>query len=412
MQEGYKKTKIGLIPEDWGISTAEDLCERVTDGTHDSPKPSAEGYFLVTSKNLKNGQLNFIDCYKIAESDYLAINKRSKVDQYDVLYGMIGTIGNPVLIIQNDINFAIKNVGLFKTNGNIYLGKWLVYYLSSSIASKFVDRQKNGSTQNFVSLGLLRNFPVSLPPPSERQKIAEILSTVDDEIEKTDAIIKETQQLKKGLMQKLFTEGIGHTRFKETKIGKIPEVWEVVRLEKICKKLNKKFEPRHSEFNFPYIGLEHLESNTHRIIGSGQSNETLSTKTYFNENDILYGKLRPYLNKVWLADFDGVCTTEILVLRSTELLIQKYLYFILQQDKFVQYTISMTEGTSLPRVGWDDISRFRIALPPIDEQKTIVNIIDGMDKKLKNENYTIAQLKQLKIGLMQVLLTGKVRVKV
>ena len=235
---------------------------------------------------------------------------------------------------------------------------------------------------------------------------------VDETIEKTDAIIQETQQLKKGLMQKLFTEGIGHTRFKETKIGRIPEEWEDVKLEEVCHKKINKFEPRESNRIYPYIGLEHIEAHSHMLNGYGKSDETLSTKNMFVTNDILYGKLRPYLNKVWKAEFDGVCTTEILVILANDRIEQDYLYYLLQQKRFVEYANSMTEGTSLPRVNLDDIRKYHIALPPNEEQTSIIAVLSKVDAKIELEQTFRAELEQLKKSLMQVLLTGKVRVKV
>lgn len=201
----FKDTKIGKIPKDWEVVRAEDICLKVTDGTHDSPKKKEIGYNLVTSKNLKNGKLDFSTCYKISEEDYLEVNKRSYVEQYDVLFGMIGTIGNPVIIEQQEIDFAVKNVGIFKTNGDKYLGKWLCQYFNSNNIKNYINRQKNSSTQSFVALGLLRNFPVAKPPLKERDKIIEILCEADDKIEKEEQYKSELEQLKKGLMQQLLT---------------------------------------------------------------------------------------------------------------------------------------------------------------------------------------------------------------
>ena len=99
---------MGRIPKDWEVVKANELCLKVTDGTHDSPKRVGKGYNLVTSKNLKNGELDFSTCYQISEGDYIDVNKRSYVEQYDVLFGMIGTIGSPVMISQSHVNFAVK----------------------------------------------------------------------------------------------------------------------------------------------------------------------------------------------------------------------------------------------------------------------------------------------------------------
>ena len=201
----FKDTKIGRIPKDWEIVRAEDLCLKVTDGTHDSPKKKESGYNLVTSKNLKNGKLDFNTCYKISEADYIDVNKRSYVEQFDVLFGMIGTIGNPVIVEQNEIDFAVKNVGIFKTNGDENLGLWLCQYFNTEKITNYIIRQKNSSTQSFVALGLLRSFPIANPPLEERDKIVEILSGADAKIEKEEQEKAQLEQLKKGLMQQLLT---------------------------------------------------------------------------------------------------------------------------------------------------------------------------------------------------------------
>lgn len=201
----FKETKIGRIPEEWELRPAEKVCIRVTDGTHDTPNPVNEGYLLVTSKNLKNGNLTFEDCYRISEQDFHEVNKRSKVDQYDVIYGMIGTIGNPVMITQECVDFAIKNVGLFKTRGDKQLGTWLVHYLCSKKSLDFMERHKNGTSQNFVPLGLLREFPIPIPQDEEIKRINGVLSECDAKIESEQSFKVELEQLKKGLMQVLLT---------------------------------------------------------------------------------------------------------------------------------------------------------------------------------------------------------------
>ena len=201
----FKDTKIGRIPKDWEVVKANELCLKVTDGTHDSPKRVDKGYNLVTSKNLKNGELDFSTCYQISEDDYIDVNKRSYVEQYDVLFGMIGTIGSPVMITQSHVNFAVKNVGIFKSNGDKNLGLWLCHFFNSDIAKNYIERNKNSSTQSFVALGFLRAFPIINPPSEERKKIADILSEADAKIEKEQTQKAQLEALKKGLMQQLLT---------------------------------------------------------------------------------------------------------------------------------------------------------------------------------------------------------------
>ena len=141
----------------------------IRDGTHDSPKYCSTGYPLVTSKNLKREGLSFDNVKLISENDYKKINKRSFVQKGDVLLAMIGTIGNPTLVTIEP-NFAIKNVALFKIPDG-QNGSFLKHYLNSErVVSKMMNEAK-GTTQKFVGLGYLREFPINIPTLSIQLKL-------------------------------------------------------------------------------------------------------------------------------------------------------------------------------------------------------------------------------------------------
>ena len=163
----------------------------VRDGTHDSPKYHATGHPLITSKNLKPHGLSFDDVKLINEKDYAKINERSAVHKGDVLFAMIGTIGNPTLV-EVEPSFAIKNVALFK-NANRQSGAFLKHYLDSGIVSSKMKREAKGTTQKFVGLGYLRDFSISLPPLAAQLKL----------VDKLDALSTETQRLTRLYEQKL-----------------------------------------------------------------------------------------------------------------------------------------------------------------------------------------------------------------
>jgi len=199
-----KKTEIGEIPEDWEVRKAEEFCVFVTDGTHDTPKPAEDGYYLITSKNLKEGKIDFTQAYKITEEDFDKVNKRSKVDQYDVLFSMIGTVGLTVLVKDENPSFAIKNVGLFKLGGDYLKSLYLTYYLQSNKAKIFVRNNMKRTTQQYFTLGLLRSFPIVTPSNrKEQQEIAEILSTIDKKIEIEEKKKKLYEELFKTVLNKI-----------------------------------------------------------------------------------------------------------------------------------------------------------------------------------------------------------------
>ena len=170
--------------KNWVIKKLGDVYD-VRDGTHDSPKYVKEGYALITSKNLKNDNLNYDNVNYITEQDYININKRSKVDVGDVLFAMIGTIGNPI-VIKHEPDFAIKNVALFKVpkNQDSY---FLKYYLDSGLVIERMIKDAKGATQKFVGLGYLRNFEIPLPPFPEQQRIVAILDDAFIKIGKAKA---------------------------------------------------------------------------------------------------------------------------------------------------------------------------------------------------------------------------------
>lgn len=178
----------------------------VRDGTHDSPKYINEGYPLVTSKNLKNHKLILDDVKFISETDYVNINKRSKVDIGDVLFAMIGTIGNPV-VIDDEPNYAIKNVALFKV-GNNQSSYFLKYFLDSKQTIDKMMQDAKGTTQKFVGLGYLRSFPILIPPLKEQQTVVRQLDALRAETQKLEAVyqkkIADLEELKKSILQKAF----------------------------------------------------------------------------------------------------------------------------------------------------------------------------------------------------------------
>ena len=162
---------------------AEDFCFAVTDGTHDSPKPQLDGRYLITSKHLKPSGIDFSSANKISEADYNKIIQRSKVEQYDILFSMIGTIGNIHRVTTPIVDFAVKNMGIFKMGGDADKSLWMYYWLQSPIAQEYIQSRITGSTQGYLTLGNLRDFPGFVPPLEEQRRIAGILGAIDDKIE-------------------------------------------------------------------------------------------------------------------------------------------------------------------------------------------------------------------------------------
>ena len=188
----FRQWFIEEAKEDWDEVTVSSLFE-VRDGTHDSPKQSPIGYPLVTSKHIGDGVLDFDSCYLISSDDYDKVNARSKVETGDILLSMIGTLGRTYLEC-DEVNYAIKNIGLFKTSQNPVWKYFIYLWLNSVQGKQFVDEHKSGSTQEYLSLGSLRGIQLKSPP---NDLLLIFNAKVDNWFKKIHANTKQIQTLEK-----------------------------------------------------------------------------------------------------------------------------------------------------------------------------------------------------------------------
>lgn len=192
---------------------ADQFCTLITDGTHDSPKPQQSGWKLITSKHLKGHYIDFDSANWISEADYLKVISRSAVEQWDILFSMIGTIGNIYLEKNPHVEYACKNMGIFKFSGNKENALWMYYYLRSPQAKAYIQTHLRGSTQAYVPLGGLREMPVPVPPQTVRNEIIAILRPIDEKIECNNAINDNLQQQAAALFSSLYDRSNTEVRF-------------------------------------------------------------------------------------------------------------------------------------------------------------------------------------------------------
>ena len=428
------------VPDGWELKLSSELCKGIADGTHDTPQPSFFGFNLVTSKNLKDNKLDFEDCYLISEEDYIAINKRSQVKQYDILFGMIGTIGNPVIILNKNIDFAIKNVGLFRFNGDYELAKWFYYYLSSEQFKNYLDFVLAGSSQKFVSLGMLRTLPILIPKEKkEQEKIAKILSTLDNAIESTNRIIEKEKNIKTALMQELLTNGIDkngqirtpqtHT-YKQSELGLIPDEWEVMSLIDVTDK-NNRYSFTGGPFGSDLKSSDYVERGVRVIqlqnIGDGEfknndfvytleqkAQELFSCQIFPNE--IIMSKMGDPVGRACLIpnleEKFIMCSDGIRIKVDLNKFDNYFIFLAINNTSFRNLIERVALGSTRKRIGLIELKTLKLKLPEFEEQKQIAKILTTQDKRIEMEETNLSKFKELKKGLMNDLLSGVVRVKV
>jgi len=189
--------------ENWGEKAVSKIID-VRDGTHDSPKQKEIGFHLITSKHLKPNGIDFSSAYKISEQDFININKRSKVDRNDILFSMIGTLGL-IHYVEEEPNFAIKNIGLFKSSQKPSFAKFLYLFLKSELGRQFIHESADGSTQEYISLGSLRQLKFKYPGELAIKEFDKTISPYFEKIQSNYKQVRTLSQLRDLLLPKLMS---------------------------------------------------------------------------------------------------------------------------------------------------------------------------------------------------------------
>lgn len=196
-------------------------------------------------------------------------------------------------------------------------------------------------------------------------------------------------------------------QYKQTEIGLIPNDWELKEFGEICYPSKARINPITSTENYKCVELEHLAQGSGILLGLANSQDLKSQKSIFEKGDVLFGKLRPYLRKYLLADFNGVCTTEIWVLKSEKEISNRFLYQLVQSDKIIE-SANLSIGTKMPRAEWKTVSETKIPFPPTKaEQTAIATALSDADALISNLEKLIAKKRNIKQGAMQKLLQPK-----
>lgn len=186
----------------WEVKELGKICD-VRDGTHDSPKYQSDGFPLITSKNIKDNCIDFSEVNLISEKDFISINKRSLVEDGDILMPMIGTIGNPI-IVKKDRDFAIKNVALIKFNKEIVNNIYIKNLLGSYFLDNYISKKSRGGTQKFLSLSDIRNIEIPIPDINVQNKFSKLVSETESLKQKMTNQSAELETQFQALMQKAF----------------------------------------------------------------------------------------------------------------------------------------------------------------------------------------------------------------
>jgi len=406
------------MKEDWTIQTANEFCRFVTDGTHDSPKRVDNGRYLITSKHLQEFNIDFNTAYKISEEDYKKIIIRSGVEQWDIMFSMIGTVGRIYQEKNETIDYAVKNVGLFKMGGDVIKSKWLKYYLQSTEAKEYILGHSRGSTQSFVPLATLRSLPVAAPPQRYMEMAIKTLSALDDKIENN---IKTNQTLEK-MAQAIFKSWFVDF---EPFGGVMPRDWQPVKLSDIVSCVggysysSKELKPSTTAMatikNFERKGGFKIDGFKEIIVGG-----KIKPEQYANQFDVLVShtditqNADVIGNAEMLISFGGyekiILSLDLVkVTPKINELSNFVLLAMLKTQEFKGHALGYVNGTTVLHMSKKAIPEYEIMLPSdLSILEKLNALLEPIYRKIANNISENVQLVATRDTLLPRLMSGEI----
>lgn len=414
LDDDHKLTDIGLIPKDWEVGLLESqtiLKARIGwQGLTTSEYQKSGKYYLITGTEFKNGKIEWDDCYFVTKHRYCQ-DKNIQIRKGDVLITKDGSIGK-VAYIDTGLRQATLNSGVFVARpiNNQYDNRLFYYLLMSDIFLTFLAKLSAGSTINHLYQKDFVNFKFPLPNnKSEQTAIANVLSETDELIEKLDELIEKKKSIKIGVMQKLLT---GRKRLPgftgewgERSLG------ELIRIQGGYSFLSTKFK----SYGIPVIRISNIVEERISLRDTIFYHEFEIPKEYkIFKWDLLIAMSGATTGKtgVYLSDKTGYLNQRVgkFVIKDKNILSNKYLSYFIKSDKFTKGIQKELAAGAQPNISGKQIENIELSIPlNKPEQTAIANILSEMDSEIEKLENKLEKYRKIKAGMMQQLLTGKIR---
>ena len=416
------------IPTDWEISCLDDLLDHndlFCDGDWVESKDQdqegqnrliqladiGDGSFLDKSRRfLNDNQFHSLGCTELREGDVLIARMPDPIGRaciFPRLSQRCATVVDVAIIRTQDLSpyFLMSTL-----NGDVVRGE--------------IERLSAGSTRTRIGRSAISKIKFPVPPLVEQEKIADILTSVDDTIEHTQAQVAKLQDLKTATMNELLTRGIGHTEFRESELGLIPSSWEINEFQELFKEPIRDFGSfsttkliKFLDSGVPFIKSESVRDgkvDTKTLSYISEDVHQLLTKSYVENGNILLTKIGA-IGRVAIYNGElGVCNSNAATAKikvDTSKADNRYIAFQLRSER-VMKSFELNVISTPPRINLTDIKSLKVLLPPLPEQEKIAEILTSLDDQIEAVESKLVQLESLKKSLMGDLLTGRVRVSV
>lgn len=417
--KNLKHTSFGWIPKEWNILSLSQICDLIQDGTHFSPSSKNGNYKYITSKNVRFGKLDFSNCDYISEEEHKAIYKRCPVKKGDILFTKDGAKTGNAAINHFDEEFSLlSSVAILRSDKQKACNDYILQTILSPRMQYIIKDLMAGQAITRLTLEKIKSLQIPVPQLNEQKKIAEILSTWDSAIETCEKLISAKQTRKRALMQRLLT---GKQRFPQF----AGQAWKEVRLGNIFRErcetfaqyvLKQKAEGKKAE-DLELVAITGKNGVVWRdtLEKRDTSNPDKSKYLRICRGDIGYNTMRMWQGVSGLSEIEGIVSPAYTIVTPTEKIDGRFASYFFKHLPVIHLLWRFSQGLvdDTLNLKFPHFAQIKVEIPPtVEEQKRIAEIFSACDKEIELLENKRDALKQQKRGLMQKLLTGKVRVKV
>jgi type I restriction enzyme S subunit len=379
---------MNLMKSKWGKEPIGNLCNKVTN----IPKNEMNGEFTYIEIGAINSTNNKIETYERVNWNVASPNARQVIFKNDILCSTVRINLKKIAMVDKQVEDGIATVGFCVIRSDIKKAepRYLFQVCLSDYFTNKLLLLSSGTTYPIVKNKDVLSIEIPLPPLEEQKQIAALFQSIETAIEQVDGQEKNLKALQKYLVNGLLSKEpefgniLNSKNCTATTFGEIAE----------C---DKKY-PEHEKEVERFVGLEWIEADNFQLQGFGLIANGTTFSKRFVKDDVLFGKRRAYLKKVAVADFDGICSGDILVIRAkAKKMLQGLLPYYISADAFIQHAVSTSAGSLSPRTKWKDLADLEVSIPDLKKQSTILEVLQQLDNtvnQLKQQKTTLKNLKQ------------------
>jgi type I restriction enzyme S subunit len=367
-----------------------------------SPEKTTHGIPLITAKIVKNGWIEKPAEF-ISVSDFDGWMRRGMPEPGDVVMTTEAPLGEIAQLDSRKVALAQRLITLRGKPGLLDNN-----FLKFAMQSEFIQQQLKARATGTTVLGIrqseLRRVLLPVPPLAEQNDIAKCLGSLDGRIDLNRRMNETLEEIARAIFKSWFG-GLQPVSVADQRDG-----WKDGEFGDVAENIRIQVTPDSLAETTPYIGLEHMPRKSIALTEWGTTESLASNKFAFKSGDILFGKLRPYFHKVGVAAVDGVCSTDVLVIRPKHPVWFSFVLGHASSSEMVDFTNAGSTGTKMPRTNWDELRRFRLSIPPSELAQTFNAAAFPLVQRIQANIHESRTLASARDALLPKLVSGQIRI--